>query len=173
MPTHDDHERFMRLLLQHEPELLRSVLVFVPQRADARDILQETAVALWKHFGDYDPARPFVNWAYGFARMEVRHFLRRAQRRAALSEKAVEALVLAADDHPEMHEQQERHLKDCLARLPVGQRELVEGYYFAERKVESLAAEHGRTVEAVYKSLQRIRRTLLDCIERKVAEGEA
>lgn len=39
MQTSDDHERFMRLLRQHEPELMSSVLVFVPQRADARDIV--------------------------------------------------------------------------------------------------------------------------------------
>ena len=37
----------------------------------------------------------------------------------------------------------------------------------------ALAGELGRTPEAVYKSLQRIRRTLLECIERKIAEGEA
>lgn len=74
-------------------------------------------MALWKHFSDYDPARPFVNWAFGFARTEVRRFLRRAHRRAALSEKAVEAVLLAADAHLEMREQQERHLEDCLARL--------------------------------------------------------
>lgn len=42
-PAEDLHERFMRLFLEQEPALLRSVLVFVPHRADARDIVQETA----------------------------------------------------------------------------------------------------------------------------------
>ena len=84
----------MRLFLAHEPAILRSVLVFVPQRHDARDIVQETAVALWRNFGEFDPARPFVNWACGFARMEVRRFLRRSQRRAVLSEQAVVALLV-------------------------------------------------------------------------------
>jgi DNA-directed RNA polymerase specialized sigma24 family protein len=46
MPA-DTYERFTRLLLHHEPEILRAVMMFVPSRVDARDILQETASNLW------------------------------------------------------------------------------------------------------------------------------
>jgi RNA polymerase sigma-70 factor, ECF subfamily len=41
-------EQFMRLFLQSERELLRYVMVLVPQVSDARDVLQEAAVALWR-----------------------------------------------------------------------------------------------------------------------------
>ena len=66
MEPNDDHERFTRLLIEHEPELLRCVLVAVPNRADARDIMQECSVALWRRFSEYDPERSFVPWALGF-----------------------------------------------------------------------------------------------------------
>ena len=79
MDHQNDHERFTRLLLEAEPVMLRSVLVMVPNRTDARDILQETAVALWRQFDSYDPQRPFVNWAMGFARIETRRFLARLE----------------------------------------------------------------------------------------------
>ncbi len=167
----DNHERFMRLFLQHEPEILRAVLVFVPHRADARDIVQETAVALWKHFSEYDPARPFVSWACGFARIEVRRFLRRAARRATLTERAMEVLFASEDALAAMHEERERHLQECLARLTGEQRRLLDGYYAREESVEALAQSQGRSVEAIYKMLQRIRRALLDCMERKMAEA--
>tara|TARA_R110002096_G_scaffold114989_5_gene249189 strand:+ start:1545 stop:1826 length:282 start_codon:yes stop_codon:yes gene_type:complete len=71
MPTtdhNDSHERFSRLILESEPVMLRSILVVVPNCADAREIMQETAVALWRQFDSYDPARPFINWAMGFSR---------------------------------------------------------------------------------------------------------
>ncbi len=90
----DDHERFTRLLLESEPVMLRSIIVTVPHRADAREIMQETAVALWRQFDTYDEARPFLNWVMGFARIETRRFLARESRRAQLSEKAIEALEL-------------------------------------------------------------------------------
>ncbi|MBI5693778.1 MAG: sigma-70 family RNA polymerase sigma factor [Verrucomicrobia bacterium] len=170
-PANDDHERFMRLFLEHEPAILRSVLVFVPHRADARDIVQETAVALWRHFAEYDPARPFVNWACGFARIEVRRFLRRRQRRAALSETAAAALIESEEAQSAWHEERERHLADCRARLAPEQRRILDGYYVDELDVNALAQRHDRSPEAIYKMLQRIRHALLDCMERKTAEA--
>lgn len=172
MPGADDnHERFMRLFLEHEPAILRSVLVFVPQRADARDIVQETAVALWRHFADYDPNRPFVNWACGYARLEVRRFLRRSQRRAALSEAAAVALMETDRACAAWHEEREIHLADCRARLAPEQRRILDGYYVDELPVETLAQRHARSVEAIYKLLQRIRHALLECMERKITEA--
>jgi len=172
MPPHDDHhERFMRLLLEHEPAILRSVLVFVPQRADARDIVQETAVALWRHFAEYDPNRPFVNWACGFARIEVRRFLRQRQRRAALSEAAAVALMASEGAQAAWHEERERHLADCRAQLAPEQRRILDGYYLDELSAEALAQRNDRSVEAIYKALQRIRHALLECMERKTAEA--
>jgi RNA polymerase sigma-70 factor (ECF subfamily) len=165
----DDHERFMRLFLEHEPQILRAVLVLVPQRADARDIVQETAVALWQHFSEYDPARPFVNWALGFARIQVRRFLRSGARRTALSENAAALIESAQDERAASQERRDAALRECLAEMPQQSRAILEGYYFEERTVEALAASHGRTVEATYKTLQRLRAALLDCINGKLS----
>lgn len=166
--TGDEHGRFMRLFLTHEMEILRSVMVYVPQRSDARDILQETAIALWKHFGQYDPSRPFVNWACGYARIEVRRFLRRVHRQAVLSEKAL-AAIESADSS--FDAERERHLADCRAKLPPESRGILDGYYLEEESVEELARRHGRSVEAIYKTLQRVRRGLLECMERQATEA--
>ncbi len=171
MPNDDDpHERFMRLLLEHEPAILRSVLVFVPQRADARDIVQETAVALWRHFPSYDPQRPFVNWACGFARIEVRRFLRRRQRRAQLSEAAAIALMATEDAEAPGRDERERHLQECRQLLAPEHRRLLDGYYLEDLGVAALAQRHARSEEAIYKMLQRIRQALLECMQRKHAE---
>ena len=170
-PEPDAHERFMRLFLAHEPQILRAVMVFVPQRSDARDIVQDTAVALWHHFADYDPARPFVNWALGYARMHVRRFFRTMERRGRLSEKAAEALLIAAEQTPVEDEQRDAALRACLAEMPESGRRLIEGYYFEELTVASLGARSGKSAEAVYKSLQRLRRSLLDCMNRRLADA--
>ena len=44
------------------------------------DILQDVAVAVLDSFGSYDPSRPFVAWAIGVARNQVRLYLRRQSR---------------------------------------------------------------------------------------------
>ena len=168
MDHQNDHERFTHLLLEAEPVMLRSILVVVPNRTDARDILQETAVALWRQFDSYDPKRPFVNWAMGFARIETRRFLARAQRRAQLSEKAMAALEREMDGESGFAVEVERHLATCMQKLGAKQRALILGYYHENRSVEWLAEQGGRTVEAVYKAIQRTRLDLQTCIQRQI-----
>ena len=171
MPNMDDndaHERFTRLLLESEPVMLRSILVVVPNRADAREIMQETAVALWRQFASYDSGRPFVNWAMGFSRIETRRFLAKQKRRAQLSEQAMEVLERELEGDTSFAGAIERHLATCMQKLTDKQRGLIQGYYHENRDVEWLAKHGGRTVEAVYKAIQRIRRDLQECIERQL-----
>ncbi len=163
MNNDDQYERFTRLFLLHEPDILQAVLAFVPQRADARDIVQETAVMLWQVFAQYDPARPFANWAIGYARIQVRRFLRSGARRAALSEEAVGMLELEQEKRAVSQEKRAAALSECLDRLPQASRRIIEDYYFKEHPVETLAITHSRTVAAVYKTLQRLRAILLEC----------
>ena len=168
MDHQNNHERFTRLLLEAEPVILRSVLVMVPNRTDARDILQETAVALWRQFDSYDSQRPFVNWAMGFARIETRRFLARAQRRAQLSEKAMAVLEREMAGESGFAVEVERHLATCMQKLGEKQHALIQGYYHENRSVEWLAEQGGRSVEAVYKAIQRTRIDLQTCIQRQI-----
>jgi len=161
----DAHERFTRLLLESEPVMLRSTLVLVPNRADAREIVQETAVALWRQFDSYDPERPFLHWAMGFARIETRRFLARQQRRAQLTEKAIEVLQEEMEQDPGFGAAIERHLTTCLGKLPDNQRRLIRSYYHDGRSPQWLSEQEGRTIEAIYKAIQRIRADLQTCIE--------
>lgn len=173
MPTTDpnnDHERFTRLLLESEPVMLRSILVSVPHRVDAREILQETAVALWRQFDTYDPERPFLNWAMGFARIETRRFLTRETRRAQLSEKAMEMLGQEMQGSQEFDSALEAHLATCLGKLKEKPRRLVQGYYHEGHSPETLSQRENRSVEAIYKTIQRARRELQACIERQQAK---
>ncbi len=148
--------------------MLRAILVVVPNRADAREILQETAVALWRQFGSYESNRPFVNWAMGFARIETRRFLARQKRRAQLSVKAIEVLEQELEGDTSFAGAIEQHLETCMQKLTQKQRGLIHGYYHESRNVAWLAKQGGRSVEAVYKAIQRIRRDLQDCIERQL-----
>jgi RNA polymerase sigma factor (sigma-70 family) len=59
------------------------------------------------------------------------------------------------------------HLRECLESLPPAQHELLRRYYFEELPVESIARALNRTTDAVYKTLQRSRETLADCVRRK------
>lgn len=51
-------ETLVLLLTQHQEPLFRYIFSLVPREADARDILQETSLARYRKFTEYDPARP-------------------------------------------------------------------------------------------------------------------
>ena len=64
-------ELLVRLLSRHQEDLFRYIFALLPHEEDARDVLQETSVALFRKFEDYDPAKPFLAWAFRFAYLEV------------------------------------------------------------------------------------------------------
>jgi RNA polymerase sigma-70 factor (ECF subfamily) len=168
-------ERFLSLFLRSEREVFRYVSAFIPNVADAEDIVQQTALALWEKFDAYDPAQPFTPWACRFALNKARQWMERRQRWQALLENGLaEELAQRREElRPEI-EARLRHLEGCLNKLPEAQRSLVEGYYNRRDDIDKLAQQSGRTVAATYKMLQRIRQSLQTCIENaSKAEGSA
>lgn len=161
-----DEQRFLSLFLRSEKEIFRYVAALVPNVADAQDIVQQTAVALWQKFDAYDPEQPFTPWACRFALNKARQWIERRQRWQTLLQAGVaDDLARRREDlQPEL-ERRLRNLDGCLAKLPEDQRALVEGYYYHRRGIEKLAEESGRTIAATYKALQRIRQSLQLCIE--------
>lgn len=159
-------QRFLSLFLRSEREIFRYVAALVPNVADAEDIVQQTALALWEKFGAYDPAQPFTPWACRFALNKARQWVERRQRWQALLEHGLaEELVQRRQELQPEFERRLKHLEACLGKLPPDQRSLVEGFYYERADVESLAGRSGRTVAATYKMLQRIRHALQLCVE--------
>jgi RNA polymerase sigma-70 factor (ECF subfamily) len=159
-------QQFLSLFLRSEREIFRYVAVLVPDVADAEDIVQQTAIALWEKFDAYDPNLPFTPWACRFALNKAKQWIERRQRwRVLLESGLAEELALRREElRPEL-EFRLRHLEDCLNKLPEEQRSLVEGYYYRRDSIEKLAETSSRTVAATYKMLQRVRQALQSCIE--------
>ena len=86
-----------------------------------------------------------------------------------------EQLAEAMTENFDLLEARRRALSECVTRLKASDRELV-SHCYSERKItaKSVAAELNRPTGTVYKALNRIRRSLFDCINRKIsAEGLA
>jgi len=159
-------QRFLSLFLRSEREVFRYVAALVPNLADAEDIVQQTALALWEKFDAYDPSQPFTPWACRFALNKTRQWIERRQRwQTLLGGGLAEELARRREElRPEL-EVRLKHLEGCLNKLPEDQRSLVEGYYYRRDSIDKLAETSSRTVAATYKTLQRVRRALQSCIE--------
>ncbi len=161
---------FVRLLLQHQNDLLRYILPLVGCLEDAQDVLQETAIAVWRKFDQYDPQQPFLPWAKRFAHNEVLMYHRKRRRYTFLTPELIEMLIERQSEHEPRMQQRRQALQSCLEKLPHADRLLLDQRYAAPgTTIRQLAAETGETANVLYKVLARIRRQLLDCINRTLA----
>jgi len=161
-------ELFIRLLAEHERRLAAYVMTFVPRVADAEDILQETKLALWRSFENFEIGTNFGAWARRAAFHRILDFRKRKGResqRLCFSDSCYEQLAATFERGEERREAQAKELSRCLARLQPNHREIVSLRYLEGLSVEQIAGRVGRTVAATYRVLSRIRLALRDCVQ--------
>ncbi len=160
-------QQFLSLFLRSEREIFRYVAALVPNIVDAEEIVQQAAIALWEKFDAYDPTHPFTPWACRFALNKARQWIERRQRWQALLENGLaEELATRREELRPDFESRLSHLEKCLGHLREDQQSIVKKYYYDRLAIEKVAEASGRTVEATYKALQRIRQMLQDCVEK-------
>ncbi len=94
-PKTNRTDEFLGLFLKAEPRVYAYIRSQIPHRADAEDVLQETAATLWSKFEDFRAGTDFVAWAYQVARFKVQHFRDRQSRRRRLFSQEFVGLVAA------------------------------------------------------------------------------
>ncbi len=164
---------FLLQLTNHQSTLYAAVVALLGSAEGAQDVLQETNAALLEKAGDYDPTRPFVPWAVGFARTQVLAWRKRQTRdRLVLDDELFDAVADRLMVEPPAPSRRLDALEGCLGKLPQPSRELVEARYARGESVQAIANRLGRTVNVVSVSLFRVRQALLDCIRATLAEGD-
>lgn len=165
------YKLFLRLFLQNERRLYAYIFTLIHNQTDSDDLLQETSLVLWDKFDALNPPDDFAAWACRIAYFKVLDFSKKRQRsRVLFGQALLERLAETAIEQSAALQLDERRdaLADCIEKLSARDRELL-GWRFAEGgSTRSAAARAGKRVDAVYKSLARIRRALFDCVTRAV-----
>lgn len=167
------HEHFLRLFMEHNESLRVFVRSLLFSHDEEREVMQEVAVVLWRKFDESMDSAAFRRWAFGVARMEALAFRRdRARDRHSFGDEVFELLGQTVLEQSDSLESERRALRTCLQKLPEADRQLVQAAYAPGVKIGDFAAEMGRTAMALYKTLHRIRLTLMDCTRRVLASEE-
>ena len=163
---------FAEYLRQAQTRLYGYIHSLVRDLNDADDLFQQTAVILWKKFGEYDRRRSFFTWACGIARLEVASFLRGRSRQRLYFSDDLSLLLVEAQAELTDRELEDRRdaLARCIEHLRPSDRTLLAECYGDEEGVHGAAGRRGRSTQSVYNSLRRIRRALFECIARTLAQ---
>lgn len=169
----DPGNEFARLLVANDRELRRYIAMFVPRRDCVEEILQQTAAILWEKFVDFDREREFLPWAIRFAYFEILNFRKNlARSRFVYSDEVLTALAQTRDEISAELQQRRLALLHCLGKLTVDDKSLLERRYSDSSTIKALADETGRTVKALYRRLDRIRESILTCVNQRLASEQ-
>ena len=164
---------FERLFSQCEPDIKAFVFTLLPNWSDAEDVLQRTRIILWQKFVQFQPGSNFKAWALQVARFEVKNF-RRTQRsdRLCFDDELVDSLAEVRGSLIDELERRRAALDQCLRKLRASDRQIIRHCYGPKATTTKDAAERlHRPVNTLYKALNRIRRTLSECVQ-QVIGGE-
>lgn len=165
--------RFVRLYSIHQKRIYGYVGTFFRDGADIDEVVQETSVVLWSKFSEFRPEGDFLRWALGVARLEVfRHIRTRVKAAVPFDDDLIE--LLSAEWYRRCDHWDRRHeaLRVCLETLRSPDRSLIEDCYQPGGSIKEVAQRLSRPANAVYQSLSRIRRTLHECITRRLLSCE-
>jgi RNA polymerase sigma-70 factor (ECF subfamily) len=164
---------FLRLFLQNERRIYGYLLTLLGHRDDADDVLQEASLVMWDKFDPENPPGNFVAWGCRIAYFKVLDYYKKRQRsRVRFSQAMMERIAETAAEQAATLQLDERReaLHGCIDKLSQRDRELL-GLRFGEGgTIQSTSEKVGRSVDAVYKALARIRHALFDCVTRTLAQ---
>ncbi len=175
-PARSGSERveFAELLARHQGQILGYIYSLVRDLDRSEDLFQQTCLVLWDKFERFEASRSFVGWACGVARYEVLNDLRARRRDRLHFGDELSLSLIEAQEELEQENLDDRRsaLAGCIQRLRDRDRDLLSACYGRSTGVREVARDCGRSPQSVHNSLRRIRRTLFECVQRSLAQGD-
>jgi RNA polymerase sigma-70 factor (ECF subfamily) len=159
-------------MTRHQRQVFSYIYTLVPNRYDAEDLLQEASLIICEKFDEFEPGTDFVAWACQIAYWRIRYSRQKfARSKVVFDQNIVDAIAQTASELAVELDERHEALSSCLKKLPARDREMVLTRYEPGSGVEEAARRSGRSLEAAYKALMRIRKLLLDCVTHQLASG--
>ena len=144
------------------------------------DLAQETFISAYRSLGSYRQESPLALWLLGIARNLALKHLREEQRRRSREAGSLEAALsrwseerMADEESSEgRHERVVAALRTCIEGLQKHSAGLIRDAYFKGRTAAEIAQESGKTENAVWVTMMRIRQTLRECIDARIAQAD-
>lgn len=167
-----DREEFARLFSRHARRIYGFIMTLVFSHHDAEEVFQNTSVVLWNKFGEFEQDSNFFAWASRVAYFEVLNLMKQQRRSRTISQESLQLLCDEAIALSDKSTSRQEALEECLSRLSLADRDLLQERYYYQRPPKQIAAMQSRSVDSVYRALSRIHNALLNCVQRNLATEE-
>ncbi|WP_052031611.1 sigma-70 family RNA polymerase sigma factor [Novipirellula maiorica] len=159
-------EDFVSLLATHQRTIFLYLNSLLPSGQDVDDLFQETCMICWREFEEFTPGTNFGAWACTIAFNQVRAWrTKRGRQRLVFSDEFLESVANELDQNASVLDERATALTACVEKLPDHHRELIRQRYSAEESIGLIAGRLGRSPDAIYRMLSRIRESLHQCVD--------
>ena len=166
MAHSEARKTFDEQFIRSQRHIFRYIAALVPNVDHAEEVFQDTCIAILENWETFEPDRPMVPWACGIAHNMVRRFYDRHRRRASrLDEMTMAAVSETQHRFATEIDLRLEELPECVRKLPTEQQSLLDQCYTQGNTIRSIAKQRQLDPDTLYKRLERIRRTLLECVE--------
>lgn len=166
--------------LAERHRLIAFILAGVRDPHTAEDIFQEVWLRLAKEAQSGTLIRDEASWCRAAARNLLLHHWRQEQRTKVEANsdllEVLDSLEAALVDDPLPNDAclaRQQALTECLVRLPERARRLLSLKYEAGLPLGDIAREIGLSLPATTKTLYRLRRALMECVQSRIKLSEA
>lgn len=164
-------EDLLRHFIEEDSAVRSYVMAVTRGHQDTDDVIQDVWRVACLKIAEYDSGRPFRSWVMGITRLQLLKWRQAlARSREILAPDLIELLADTAETQREELDLRSQYLRDCLARLPVYGRGILQMKYFRDMKIEAIAARLKKNTAAIEMTLVRLRRSLRVCIEGKLRD---
>ncbi len=170
-----DRKSFSILIREHHRPLTVYARALAEDGDAARDIVQEAFLTAYRKLDEFDLSQDFGAWMRGIVRFKWREWMRRQNRRAAITQRCAEAMDGTMDRWSAFQRDRQNGgvfeaLENCITLLPAKLGDAVKHFYIDGRSSAEAAEELGASEASIRKRLERARQQLKDCLERKTEE---
>ena len=164
-------EAVVRLFSQHQRWLYGYLMALMGNPNDADDVFQEVCVVMWQQHEKFEVGTNFVSWLSVIAYHQVQKYWRdKKKKNNYLGSDLLDQLAESLPKEFDVMEDRRKALSSCIQKLSDIDRKLL-SHRYANKKTtaKNTASELGRTTASIYKSLNRIRRSLFECVNRRLS----
>ena len=163
---------YVQLMIDTQGRLYGFILSLLCDPDQAREVLQETNLVLWRKADHFQMGTNFAAWAMRIARFQVMaHRQRQGRDRHVFGDEAVSRIADVFEQRSDEFDDRLAALADCLKLLPEEGRRLIRRRYRDGLPVKRIAEELGHTAGRVAVRLHRLRTVLMQCIQDRQVEG--
>lgn len=137
--TNNNKELFGEIIERYEKKILRYIYYLTGEGQENQDIAQNIFIKAFINLKSFNKNLKFSSWIFRIAHNEAVNFLKKKKFNLSLDEKIIKIEDEKKIDDEIIKRYLQKEVKNCLKKLPVLYKEVVELFYFENLSYEEIS----------------------------------